>query len=384
MPFYLFHLFTHFLPVYAVYVLLAERALRDSFLVSVLIAVWCATVVVLEVPSGALADHWSRKGMVVVAAAAKLAACVLWAVARGVWAFIPAFVLWGVAESFASGAVEALLHETLSARGEEGRYEQVSGRCHLLTTAGIAVAIFAGGVLEKEHLPFVFVLSMVFAAAALAAASFFPAGEKVVGEPERYRDILKGALRQIAASRLLLRLVVYCILYLTVVGTIEEFLQLWLAERRVTGFAYGGMFSLLALAQTAGAGLAAVITAGRHMERFLYAGMAASGLLLGGVWLVPGAGFVLMLLVFVLTGLMEVKLEAAAQSAIAGQRATVLSFNSFVMNFTAIFLAMGIGALGKAASFSAAFALSGVVVLLGAGWLVADRGRSANKKSSSS
>jgi hypothetical protein len=144
------------------------------------------------------------------------------------------------------------------------------------------------------------------------------------------------------------------------------------------------MFSLLALAQTAGAGLAAVITAGRHMERFLYAGMAASGLFLGGVWLVPGAGFVLLLLVFLVTGLMEVKLEAAAQSAITGQRATVLSFNSFAINFTAVFLAMGIGALGKAATFTAAFALSGIVVLLGAGWLVADRGRNANKKSSSS
>ena len=86
---------------------------------AILNAVWAISIVVLEVPSGALADRIGRKRMVVGAA-------VLMALEMAVLAFIPfgnnSVVFWawvvnrilsGAAEAAASGADEALAYDSI-------------------------------------------------------------------------------------------------------------------------------------------------------------------------------------------------------------------------------------------------------------------------------
>lgn len=88
---------------------------------------WAFTIVLLEVPSGALADHYGRKRMVVGAAALMVVEMALLAFApAGHSVLLLAFllanrILSGVAEAFASGADEALAYDSLVAcdRAEE-------------------------------------------------------------------------------------------------------------------------------------------------------------------------------------------------------------------------------------------------------------------------
>ncbi|MDB4294561.1 MFS transporter, partial [Akkermansiaceae bacterium] len=83
---------------------------------AILNAVWAASIVLLEVPSGALADKLGRKPMVVIAS-------VLMILEMGLIAFVPlgnaSIVFWvwvlnrilsGAAEASASGADEALAY----------------------------------------------------------------------------------------------------------------------------------------------------------------------------------------------------------------------------------------------------------------------------------
>ncbi|GIH17264.1 hypothetical protein Raf01_54360 [Rugosimonospora africana] len=97
---------------------------------------------VAEVPAGALADRYSRRG--ILAGGAVLQAC-----GYGLWLLVPSFagfaggfVLWGVAGALTSGTVEALLYDGLAATGAEESYPTVYGR---VEAAGLLVQLPAAG-----------------------------------------------------------------------------------------------------------------------------------------------------------------------------------------------------------------------------------------------
>ena len=93
--------------------------------------VWAVTIVLAEVPSGALADLLGRKQLLVATSLLMVAEITLIAfvpLARPQWvfgAFLLNRVLSGLAEALASGADEALAYDTLVARGMEKQWPRV-------------------------------------------------------------------------------------------------------------------------------------------------------------------------------------------------------------------------------------------------------------------
>ena len=65
------------------------------------------------VPSGTLADRFSRKSLVVLSGVMKSAASVTWFLWQDFCGYALGFIIWGVGSPFHSGAFEALLFETL-------------------------------------------------------------------------------------------------------------------------------------------------------------------------------------------------------------------------------------------------------------------------------
>ncbi len=104
-----------------------------------------------EVPSGALADRFSRCRAVVVAGVLQAVGYGLWILMPGFAGFAAGFVLWGVGGSFASGAFQALVYDGLRAAGQEGRFAAVIARCEAVglavqvPVAGAASVLFAAG-----------------------------------------------------------------------------------------------------------------------------------------------------------------------------------------------------------------------------------------------
>jgi MFS family permease len=92
--------------IYPVYTLFFEAAGLPLHQVSLLLALWSLPVVILEVPSGVLADRWSRKSMILLSCLLKAVCFLFWAINPSFLFF--AFVLVGVSEVFL-GAEEALL-----------------------------------------------------------------------------------------------------------------------------------------------------------------------------------------------------------------------------------------------------------------------------------
>jgi Arabinose efflux permease len=93
--------------------------------------VWAFTIVLAEVPSGALADLLGRKRLLVTTSGLMIAEMALLAFVplgnpQGIFlAFLANRILSGLAEALASGADEALAYDTLAAHGLAGEWPRV-------------------------------------------------------------------------------------------------------------------------------------------------------------------------------------------------------------------------------------------------------------------
>ena len=120
-------------------------------------AAWAIVIVLLEVPSGALADLVGRKALLVAAAVMMALEMLLLAIVSPESAWVlPALllnrVLSGAAEAFASGADEALAFDSLKAAGREGDWPRVLER--LMQFGGLAtiVAMITGSLVYSPDL----------------------------------------------------------------------------------------------------------------------------------------------------------------------------------------------------------------------------------------
>jgi len=125
---------------------------------AILNAVWAATIVLCEVPSGALADTIGRRNLLVFAGSLMVIEIGLWSfVPRDnltllFWVFVINRILSGMAEAAASGADEALAYDSMKAAGVAEHWPHVLERQGQFQAAGFVIAMTLGGVLYDPAL----------------------------------------------------------------------------------------------------------------------------------------------------------------------------------------------------------------------------------------
>jgi len=125
---------------------------------AILNVVWAATIVLCEVPSGALADSFGRRNLLVCAGALMVIEIALWAFVPLhdlnllFWVFVLNRILSGIAEAAASGADEALAYDSLQQQGNIDDWGRVLERQIQCQSAGFVIAMTLGGVLYDPQL----------------------------------------------------------------------------------------------------------------------------------------------------------------------------------------------------------------------------------------
>ena len=103
---------------------------------AILNAVWAGTIVLMEVPSGALADIWGRRNLLILSSLLMIVELLLLCIVplghpTLLFAiFLVNRVLSGTAEAAASGADEAIAFDSLKEAGLAGRMEQGPGHAN--------------------------------------------------------------------------------------------------------------------------------------------------------------------------------------------------------------------------------------------------------------
>ena len=125
---------------------------------AILNAVWAATIVLCEVPSGALADTIGRRNLLVFAGVLMVVEIAIWAfVPRAnltllFWVFVLNRILSGMAEAAASGADEALAYDSLQEEGDINDWGRVLERQIQVQSIGFVIAMTLGGVIYDPQL----------------------------------------------------------------------------------------------------------------------------------------------------------------------------------------------------------------------------------------
>src|SRR3954453_719413 len=239
-------------PYYPLYALLFLDTGLSEAQISFLFAVWSITAFVAEVPTGALADRWSRRGSLLLAGCLQAAAFTVWTVAPGFPAFAVGFVVWGVGGALMSGTSEALVYDALAEVDGGSPCVGVHGwmtSAELLVqvpTAFLASALFALGGYALVG----WVSVGICLGAGLLALRFPEAPRVADGEDDA------GTLRQgvtAALRRPGLLLVVLAVALIGGLDAVEEYFPVLAADRGVAVAAVPVAILVIALAGAAGA-----------------------------------------------------------------------------------------------------------------------------------
>lgn len=122
----------------------------DNGSVAVMAAAYAAVVPLLEVPSGILADRWSRRGVVLLAQAAMIVSVVVGGLSPNVGMYIVAALFLGVFFAMQSGTFESIAYDTVvEETGDSAMFERTIGRIRFVESAGLVVSALAGGLLAE-------------------------------------------------------------------------------------------------------------------------------------------------------------------------------------------------------------------------------------------
>lgn len=369
------------MPIFPVYALLFADAGLSVGEISLLLALWSVTGIVLEVPSGAWADTVSRRALLALGAVTYAAAFATWVLAPTLPGFAAGFVLWGLSGALTSGTFQALAYDGLAARGARHRYAHVIGVGQALAVAAMTVTtLLAAPLLALGGYDLVGWASVGVCLAQLMVVASLPAAPPVLpagaveeaGAAWRWRDALGTGLRE-AATAGVVRGAVLASAAVLALQVLDEYFGLLFREQGAAlvvvpllvglvgaGEAVGALVATRATGWSSRRAGAVVVVAG------LLVGLAAvsSRPLVAAVALTLGYGLVQLSVV-----LAEVRLQDVIEH---GARATVVSTSNVLAELLTVAAYAGFALAPGDGVATPVLVLAGVVVLLGplvARWL---------------
>ncbi|HET6531729.1 MAG TPA: MFS transporter, partial [Actinoplanes sp.] len=344
-------------------------------------AFFTAGMVLFEVPTGIVADSWSRRASYLLGTVtlAVTTAIYLWLyyVQGPFWAWAVSSALIGLGFTFFSGAVEAWLVDALRATGYDGPLDPVFARGQVMVGAGMLLGAGGGGYLAQWlglGAPYWLragVLLLMFAVAAVLMRDLGFTPDRSAGVLAEVRRISRDSVRYGLAVRPVRWLMLAGLCTGGVAIYVGYALQPHLLELWGDDTAYGiaGLSAaLLAAAQIAGGLINPRIRSWFRRRTDMILTMevvtVAAVLLIA---LVPSFWTVLVLIV--LWGLAGAALAPVRQAYLNGmipsrQRATILSFDSLMSSTGGVVAQPVLGRSADAWGYPVSFGLSAAVSAL--------------------
>ena len=136
-------------------------------------AIYYATVVLLEVPSGYFSDRIGRRLTLLVSSSGLVVSYALFFLGRSFEMLAAAQVLLALGLAFNSGTDTALHFDSLSALGREDEYAAREAKANQAALGGRALAALIGGVAAAWQMRFAYGLSLLAAVGTLSVAVLF-------------------------------------------------------------------------------------------------------------------------------------------------------------------------------------------------------------------
>ncbi|MBT4824451.1 MFS transporter [Candidatus Woesearchaeota archaeon] len=162
-------------------------------------SVFVFSIFLLEVPTGAIADHFGRKTSLVLSGLFTAASAIVYTLFPSIYLFIIGEILWATGFALMSGADDAIIYDTLKHSKSEKSSKKVFGRYSSFELIGISVAAPIGSVIAAFFgLKYaVLLMAIPFLGASLVALSLKEPKIKArkIKESKRYLDTLVSGMK---------------------------------------------------------------------------------------------------------------------------------------------------------------------------------------------
>jgi MFS family permease len=220
----------------------------DPASVGVMAAAYAAVVPIIEIPSGILADRWSRRGVLVISSLSLMQCALIAGLSNNVATYILSALVLGVYFAMYSGTMDAVVYDTvLEETGDSDAFEQRVGRVRLVESIALVASSLLGGWLAGLTTPrLMYFLSVPFAALSIVAYLRFrePQLHKTE-EATSLRSHLAVTYRTLTHRGHLLPIIGLVVLTSLVLQVVFEFGPLWLVALAAPAVVYGPYWAAL-------------------------------------------------------------------------------------------------------------------------------------------
>src|SRR3990170_8631716 len=190
--FYLFNILSSFVLYYAIdKILMASRGLSVTDMVLVEISYTVARLL-LEVPSGALADRWNRKYVLALNMVFFMGTTFLWAIAPNLSVFVLGSLIASIYSALKSGTDTSFLYDTLKQLDRSDSYTKTQGNVIFWENLLSIIAGIGGGMLADAFglaVPFWVTLPFSLGAVIVALTFTEPQIHRTTGEVSFWKHI---------------------------------------------------------------------------------------------------------------------------------------------------------------------------------------------------
>lgn len=154
---YFFDDFIFIYPFYALY--FQDHGIKGTTF-SFLMMIWVAAVMIFEIPSGVIADKYSRKHIIMFGEFVRMIGYAVWIIYPTFIGFAFGFIAWGFKSALRSGAIDALLYDNLLVLNEVDELEHIMSRAKFFSLVSILVMTLATSYLVRFGYHFLIYLSL--------------------------------------------------------------------------------------------------------------------------------------------------------------------------------------------------------------------------------
>lgn len=202
----------------------------DDALIGVLFAVFSATILIIEIPSGILADRWSRRGVLILASLLLALSTLIGGLSYEPSLYFISAILWAGFFAMYSGTCDSLIYDTmLEEKVPTSRFDYYLGRVRvMISIASVGGSLVGGVIAQLIDLRWAYLLTIPIVLVSLIALA-------KLREPQLHKRPVRSSLRLHMSETLrtvlrrdkLLHVIVILSLISALVYTVTEFNQLW-------------------------------------------------------------------------------------------------------------------------------------------------------------
>jgi MFS family permease len=248
----------------------------DPASVGLMAAAYAAVVPIIEIPSGILADRWSRRGVLIISSVALGLCALIGGLSNNVATYIVSALILGVYFAMYSGTLDAVVYDTvLEETGDSDDFEKRIGRVRLAEAIALVASSLLGGWLAGLATPrLMYFLSVPIAALSIFAYLWFrePRLHKTE-EATSLRSHLAVTSRTLIQRGKLLPIIGLAVLTALVLQVVFEFGPLWLVALAAPAVLYGPYWAALTSTFGLGGLLAGKVQLNRLMPLSITVGL---------------------------------------------------------------------------------------------------------------